>query len=110
MEGRIMNVSPYSISSGPDISRIEDFLVAMLWKPEMWALFSDATGKHCHETPNDVQSVWAFRTEGKAKQLASYIAEALDGENFSVWVEPVSESQEFCAVLSLRAQILEPVA
>ena len=104
-----MNVSPYAATTGHDISRVEDFLVAMLWKPEMWSLFVASTFNHIHETPLTIQAVWGFDAEEKAKRLVSYVSEALDGERFAVWVEPVVDGDGFCACLALRAQMLEPV-
>lgn|GEM_PF-3353152 len=104
-----MNVSPCQETTGLKISCVEDFLVALLWRAEMWELFSRATSKRCVETPATAQAVWCFSDEADANRLVVNMAEALDGEEFSVWAEPVIGGG-FCAHLYLRAQVLEPVS
>ena len=104
------DASPCSVTTGNKISRVEDFLVAMLWHGRMWNFFSRATSKHYSETPTAIQAIWCFSEREDADRLSHLMAEAVEGERGSVWVEPLMDGSGFCAYLHLRAQVLEPVS
>jgi len=92
-----------------NISSVEDFLVSLLWRKEMWSLFNIAHSKRCIEKPGSVQAVWCFRKEEDAKALSALIAEAADGSNVAVWTEPVVGTDEHCAYIHVRTHSLQPV-
>ncbi len=105
----MFDASPCSATTGNEISRVEDFLVAMLWHGRMWEFFSRCTSKQLTQSPNTIQAVWCFAEKDDAARLVHLMAEAVEGERGSVWVEPVMDGSGFCAYLHLHAQVLAPV-
>ena len=106
----MFDASACSATTGSEIFRVEDFLVATLWHGRMWTLFARATSKQCSETSSTIQAVWCFRDQADAERLARLMAEAVEGERASAWVEPVVNGDGWCAYLHLYAQMLTPVA